>query len=305
MKPRDVVAKAWEITNKEPQLRRWGFISAFLETLLNAKLLVYQVWFAYSYFIVKDPIGFFTLEKVIMDALPLWAFIILAISFVIVVIIEWLFPHFARGAIIGLAAKSYKGEEVKGGLVLGVYNFFPLFGLHEMLVLSGVSTVITLISLALRYAGGAAPVLIMIIIAAWIFTNLLEFFWIFAEEGLVITKYGVKETIGRSVKLVLSHLGHVVFIMLLLFFIILRIIANLLMIIIVPGVVLGVGYLLVWLLPSVPAAIPYSISGLLGIVIIFLASYFFAYLEVFRQTVWTITYMELNQLKDLDIIEDN
>lgn len=305
MKPRDVVAKAWEITNKEPQLRRWGFISAFLETLLNAKLLVYQVWFAYSYFILKDPIGFFTLEKVIMDALPLPLFIVLAIAFIVIIVFEWLFPHFARGAIIGLAAKSYRGEEVKGGLVLGVYNFFPLFGLHEMLVLSGVTTVVTLTSLALRYAGGAAPVLIMIIIAAWIFTNILEFFWIFAEEGLVITKYGVKETIGRSVKLVLSHLGHVVFIMLLLFFIILRIIANLLMIVIVPGVVLGVGYLLVWLLPSVPPAIPYSISGLLGIVIIFLASYFFAYLEVFRQTVWTITYLELNQLKDLDIIEDN
>ena len=33
-------------------------------------------------------------------------------------------------------------------------------------------------------------------------------------------------------------------------------------------------------------------------------SYFFAYVTVFKQTVWTITYLELSQIKDLDVIHE-
>ena len=300
MNPRAIIAEAWAITRREPQLRRWGFASAFFETLLNVKLLIYQLWFIYSYIWLGEGIGFFEVESVLFRSVPHWVFWTFIVSLIIAVIIEWLFPHFAKGAIIGLAAKSYRKEEVKGGLVLAVYNFFPLFAVHELLVLSGLSTTITLISLALRYGGAAAPVTIMIIVAVWIFTNILEFFWVFGEEALVVTKTGVRQAVARSVKLVISHLGHIVFLFLLLIIIMLRIFANVLMVIIVPGVVFGIGYLLTWFLPHV---VSYSITTLLGLAIIFLTSYLFAYLEVFRQTVWTITYLELNRLKDLDVIE--
>ena len=33
------------------------------------------------------------------------------------------------------------------------------------------------------------------------------------------------------------------------------------------------------------------------------ASYFLGYVTVFKHTVWTITYIELSKLKELDIIE--
>jgi hypothetical protein len=233
--------------------------------------------------------------------MPTWAFILFVIFLTLLVVVEWLFPHFAKGAIIGLAAKSQSGEEVKGGLVLAVYNFFPLFAVHELLVLSGITTTITLTSLALRYGGSAAPVAIVLIVTAWILTNVLEFFWIFSEEAVVVTKSGVKPAVSRSIKLVLSHLGHIVFLFMLLLVITLRIFANVLMVIVVPGVVVGVGYLLTWFLSPL---VSYTLTGLLGVIIVFLASYLFAYLEVFRQTVWTITYMQLNKLKDLDIIEE-
>ncbi len=72
------------------------------------------------------------------------------------------------------------------------------------------------------------------------------------------------------------------------------------MLILVPAIVLAFGLLFASFLP---AFISYTISSILGIVIIFFASYFFAYLEVFRQTVWTITYMELCKKKELDVID--
>lgn len=301
MKPRDIIARAWAITKKEAVLRKWGFAGALLKTLLNAKLFLFQAWLIYSYFILKNPIGFFTIEQTLLDHLPLWVAISIITFFFALLFVEWLFPHMAKGAIIGLAAKSYKKEEVKGGLVLGIYNFFPIFALHEMLVLSAITTVITICSLALRYGGGAGPMAVMILVTVWLASNILEFFWIFAEEAVVIKKTGIRGGIHSSFKLVISYLGHVVFLFLLLFVIILRIVANLLMVILIPGIVLGLGWLLATYLPPV---VSYSITSIMGLVIIVFASYFFAYLEVFRQTVWTITYMELSAMKDLDIIEE-
>ena len=301
MNPREIIAKAWEIAKKEKRIRRWGFAESLLETLLNVKLLIYQVWFAYSFFITKDPISPFTMEKVIIDFFPNKVVAWSVVGFLFFLLfVEWVFPHFARGAIIGLAAKSYRKEEVKGGLVLGVYNFFPIFAAHEMLVLSGITTVATLASLALRYLGDAAIIGIFLIISLWVFSTVLEFFWVFVEEAIVVRKLGLKKALGSSFKLVISYLGHIVFLMLLLFFIILRVFANLLMVSLVPGVVIALGFLLTRFLPDM---VSYTISGVMGLVIIVLASYFFAYLEVFRQTVWTITYIELSNLKELDVIE--
>ena len=300
MKPREIVAKAWDITTQESSIRKWGFASSFLQTLLNAKLFAYQAWLLYSYFILDNPIGFFMFESALLEHLPRWLAVTIIVTFIVMLLIEWLFPHLAKGAIIGLAAKSYQKEDMKGGLVLAVYNFFPLFAIHEMLVISGITTAITLSSLSLRYGGMARFWGVIIVLIVWGCSNVLEFFWIFAEEAVVIKKEGVKRSISRSIKLVLSHLGHVVFLLLLMLIIMLRIIANLLMVILIPAIVIGIGFSLTFLLPT---AISYSIGTLVGLIIIFFASYFFAYLEVFRQTVWTLTYIELCKLKDLDLIE--
>ncbi len=302
MKPREVIAQAWMITVRENKLRHWGFFSAILETMLNAKLLMYQIWFGYSLFIVGEPIGFFEMEEYLLSILPLWLFITLAIAFVILILCEWVVPHMAKGAIIGLGAKSYLGEPVRGGLVLAMYNFFPLFGAHELLIFSSIPVCITIASLILRYLGPAAPFALMMLVTVWLVSNLAEFFWIFAEEAIVIRKSGFKEAFSDSFKLVISFLSHIVFLILLLFIIVLRIFANLILVLIVPGIVVGLGFLLTNFV-FLPAAVSYSLSTVLGMVIIGFASYFFAYIEVFRQTVWTITYIELKKERELDLIE--
>jgi len=301
MKPRELIAKSWEITKRERALRKWGFVAALLATMLNAKLFTYQAWFFYSYFIRGDPIGFFAVEEAMMEALPFGVFVGIIIFIIVLLIIEWLFPHVAKGAIIGLAAKSYRGEELKGGMVLGIYNFFSIFAVHELLVLSSLTNAITLASLALRYLGDAAPIAITILAVVWFLSNVMEFFWIFAEEAIVIRKEGVRKAIRVSFKLVISYFSHILFLMLLLIIIILRIVANLLMVILVPAIVLGLGIMLTSFLTPV---LSYSIAAILGFAIIAGASYFFAYLEVFRQTVWTLTYIELSKLKELDVIEE-
>lgn len=304
MTPREIIAKAWAMTKKETQLRRWGFASALLQTLLNVKLLVYQSWFFYLYVIKGETISFFAMEELLLKVMPAgvaWAIIIVIFA---MIAIELVFPHFAKGAIIGLAAKSHSKQEVKGGLVLAIYNFIPIFVVHELFVLSGISTVVTVASLMIRYGppGDFVFLPLGILGFVWVFSNILEFFSAFAEESIVIHKSGPFDAIGRSIKLIISHLGHIVFLLILLFVITLRILINLVMLLLIPGAVMGIGLLLAQFLSPV---VSYGIGSIVGLALVAVASYFFAYVTVFRQTVWTITYMELSSLKDLDIITDD
>ncbi len=300
MTPREIIAEAWGITLRERSLRRWGFTAALFETLLDVKLLIYQLYFLVSY-LQGDPIGFFKIEELLFGTLPFWAFLIFIITLILLFTVEIFLPKMCLGAVIGLAAKAHKKEEVKGGLVLALYNFFPIFAIRELFVLGGFTTMITILSLILRYMGdGFRGILIGLTIAFWALSNLFRFFANFAEEEAVIRKSGIFGSIGRSFKLIISHLRHVVFLLMLLFIISLRILLNALVLLVLPGIIIGIGILLALFLSTTLTII---ISTIVGIVLVFVASYFFAYLHVFQQTVWTITYMELSKLKDLDIIE--
>lgn len=303
MTPREIIAKAWAMTKKEKQLRRWGFASALLQTMLNVKLLIYQSWFFYLYVYKGETISFFAMEELLLEIMPATAAWSLIIFIFALIAIELVFPHFATGAIIGLAAKSHTKQEVRGGLVLALYNFLPIFVVHELFVLGGISTVITLSSLMLRYGPGGDFLLLPLGLLAffWIFSNILQFFSAFAEEAVVIHKHGPFTAIGKSIKLIISHLGHVVFLLILLFVISLRILINIVMILLIPGVVMGIGLLLTQFLSP---TLSYSIGSFVGLALVVVASYFFAYITVFKQTVWTVTYLELSSLKDLDIITD-
>lgn len=300
MTPREIIAAAWAITTREPQLRRWAFTSSLLETLLRVKLIGYQVYFAYEYFLNGGEAGFFDIELWLFNALPLPVFLLFIIAFILLVVVEFFFPHICTGALIGLSAKSYRKEEVKGGLVLGLYNFFPIFAIHEFLTLGSLSTIITVCSLILRYIDGPiGSFVITMVLILFFFSLLLKFFFSFAEEAVVIQKMGIFSAIGRSFKLIVSHLSHIVFLLILLFVISLRIIINAIAVILIPGIILGLGLLLATILPT---AISYTISGIVGLGLIVAASYLFAYIHAFKVTVWTITYLELVKHKDLDVI---
>ncbi|HLC75983.1 MAG TPA: hypothetical protein VJB82_02595 [Candidatus Peribacterales bacterium] len=300
MTPREIIAEAWSMTQRERKIRAWGFASELLETLLDTKLLIYQTYFAYTY-MQGDPIGFFAVEEYLMQALPLWGFITFITILILLVILEIFIPKMCLGAIIGLAAKSHKKEEVKGGLVLALYNFLPLFAVREFFVLGHITIVITISSLVLRYmpSGLHIPIIALALIF-WFLSNIFRLLSIFAEEDIVIRKSGIFAAIGRSFKLIISHISHVLFLFLLLLVISLRILLNAVVLFVLPAVIIGLSVLFAYFLST---ALTIIFTTIAAIIIILFASYFFAYVHVFTQTVWTITYMELQKMKDLDIID--
>lgn len=302
MTPREIVAEAWAITMRERSIRGWSFTSSFCETLLKLKLLLYQFYFMYKYFQTGTGAGFFDVELYLLRHIPFWAFLAFVIVFALAVAIEFFMPHLCLGAIIGLGAKAQRGEPVRGGLVLALYNFFPIFAIHEFLILSSFTTTITVLSLMLRYIDHPLKVPSIVgLLLVFAFSNILRFFFSFAEEGVVIEKHGVFVSFGRSFKFVISHLGHVMFLLLLLVVISLRIVLNAAMVIILPGVIIGLSFLLALFFSK---ALSYLIAGFVGIALVLVASYFFAYLHAFKQTVWTITYLEFLKHRDLDVILD-
>ncbi|MBP9773721.1 MAG: hypothetical protein KBD00_03760 [Candidatus Peribacteraceae bacterium] len=298
--PREIIAEAWKITLIERSLRRWGFFGSFFEILLDVKLLIYQIYFIYEEVYHHGEAGLFDIEIWLYNALPFWLFMTIIIAFLVLLFVEFLIPSFIEGAIIGLAAKSYRKEPVNGGFILGMYNFFPLFALHEIFSFSSLTMLITIQSILWRYGGNMGPPLMVIAMIFWLLSNFFKFFFNFASEAVVIQKLSIYHASGKSVKLIVSNLKHLMFLIILMVVISVRIIINALVILLLPGIIIGIGLFLAMFLNP---AISYVIAGVLGIILILIASYFFAYLHVFKQTVWTLTFIELSKQKDLDKIE--
>jgi hypothetical protein len=301
MTPREIIAEAWAITRRERLLRRWGFASAFFETLRDVELLFYQAYFMYWY-VQGATVGWLSVEMLFLQHMPLWLFVTVTAILILLIPLELFVPTIAAGSIIGLAAKAKKGEKMEGGLVLGVYNFFPILEVHGLFVLSGLTTLVTAVSMIFRYGGEGTLRfgMIAIFVILWIVGSLFHFFASFAEEAIVLRKMGVFAAVGNSFKLIVSHLSHIMFVLLLLFVISLRIVINAVMVLLIPAVIVGIALLMALFFSP---AFSYFIAGIVGVLMILGASYFFAYLHVFKQTVWTLTYMELSSRKELDRID--
>ncbi len=296
--PREIIAQAWTIATTEPQLKRWGFFGSFFEILLDVKLLVYQMYFLYGY-LYGHATGLFDIEIALYNSVPMWLFLTIVISFIVLVVVELFVPSFSSGAIIGLAAKAHNKERMHGGFIMALYNFFPILAVHEVFVFSSFSILITGISVILRYGSGLESVMIVVALLVWIFSNIIKFFSSFTESGIVVEKLGVFESGAKSVKLIFSYMPHVMFLTLLLVVITVRIVINTLIILLVPAAVIGSSLLLTYVFQPV---LSYTIAGFIGLILTMVAAYFFTYLHIFKQAVWTIMYMELIKQKDLDKI---
>ena len=101
-----------------------GIHLLLFETLLSLKLLIYQIYFAWKYFGGAGGAGGFSTSKSSsIRGYRSGPFATIITIFILMVLIELFIPHLCLGAIIGLGAKAHRKEEVRGGLVLALYNF--------------------------------------------------------------------------------------------------------------------------------------------------------------------------------------
>jgi hypothetical protein len=301
MTPREIVAEAWAITTRERVLWRWGFIDSFFATLLSIKFLSFQLYVFYEFFFGANEASMFAMEEWLIANTPPWFWISTFITFAVLLVVEFFMPHFTEGALIGLTVKAHRGEELKGGIVLALYNFFPMFATHELFAFSSWNMLLSVISLTLRYfPPGMYAFIISTAVGLWIFSNVFKFLAGFAEEACVIKKTGIFEGVLRSYKLMVSHLGKIMFLLLLLLVISVRILLNAVIFVLIPAIVVGIGLLLTSFLSPV---MTYLVGSAIAVLLVGLVSYSLAYLHVFNVAVWTLMFLHLDAEKDLDTLE--
>ncbi|HLG25381.1 MAG TPA: hypothetical protein VI588_01120 [Candidatus Gracilibacteria bacterium] len=298
LKSREIIREAWEFTQRNKKMIIWyAFVPSLLTTLTGMLYLVYQ-YFAFR----SSPLfenweqSFTTLVvtnvlSVIRDnfstTLPL------IIAAVIIGILYIFIPSFCEGAIIQLVARRRNGQDVRtrDGIRHGFLSFLPLFEYSWIIRTFSLVSFLTWAAFVARNLGWAAlntfaPIFIICMIVGVILTIIFTY----TEFFIVIDDRKVIESIAKSSVLVVTHLEETILLSILMIIISLRIIIQIVFVLLIPIVVTAVIY------GIASAALPtlaLVVGGLIGLILLYIASYLSGTIHVFASTVWTFTFLEL------------
>lgn len=302
MNVRDIVRKAWQITQVHLKKLMWyGFIPSFFSVIVSSAYLAYQFnAFRHSALFGNssektDVIG---LAKNIFDT----AYNHSTISIILIILAVFIFigytltPPVFNGTLIHALSKIRKYETIEGSLEVGVRHFFPLFEFGILTGSFGVVTLFTESSFILRWWGegiffAALPILIFIAIAGII----INFLFTYAEYYIVLGGKGITQSIMESCILVISNLKKTILVFVLMLLIGVRIILNVLLVLLIPMAVVA--------LTSYFATVFLSNLGmafivLVGLGVLILSSYLLGLFHVFATAVWVLTFAELTERPD-------
>lgn len=303
MNSRHIIADAWHFTRENPRLMWWySFFPALLTTLVGILYLLYQ-FFAFKRSPLFDDAEKSFLTEIIGTTLGflnkhsnLW--IPAIITVVILLILYLLLPTLTQGALIQSIAKKRHGEPIglARGISLGLLAFLPLLEYHLLIKSFSIISLFTEAAFVLRNLGpGALQTLLPVFIIATIVGLILTLLFTYSEFFIVLDKKPVLRSMGRSAKLVVLSWQHTLLIAILMLIIGLRIIVNILAVLLVPALLFfSAGLLATVTLTKIGIAIGVVVS-LLGL---FVATYFTGILNLFANTVWTFTFLELMNEKN-------
>ena len=211
---------------------------------------------------------------------------------VIIIILYLLVPSACDGAIIQLIARKKNGQDVRtrDGFRYGMMSFLPLFEYSWLIRTFSLVSLFGNASFVMRNLGMtafwmASPVFVVIAIAGIAMAVLFTY----AEYYIVIDDSKVLESVAKSAKLVFEHLEETILLSILMLIISVRILIQLLFVLLIPLAIIGSIYLFASWIPW----IGFAVGGVLGLGLLYLASYLSATIHVFAATVWTFSFLYL------------
>ena len=295
---RKIIAEAWEFTqNSKRLILIYAFFPALLTTLVGILYLVYQYYAILSSPLIENWEQSFTtvfvtnVIQVIRDNFS-WTWPI--ILFAAIIVILYLFiPSFCEGAIIQLVARKRNGQQVRArdGIGHGFLSFLPLFEYSLLIKTFSIVSILTWSSfIARNLSWSVLETFFPIIIIVGIVGIILTLLFTYSEFFIVIDDRGVIESITKSSVLVITHLEETLLLSILMLIISLRILIQIVFVLLIPIVVALIFYLIAsTALPSVA----FIVGGIIGILLLYLASYLSSIIHVFAASVWTFTFLEL------------
>ncbi len=308
MNYRQIIAESWKYTQSNKRLIIWfGFLSCLLTTTVGVGYIAYQ-FFALksSYLFSSEDHSFLSqVVGVIVDfvKLHLSLTIPLGVFVVIFAILYFLYPTLAKAAAIQIIARNKNGQKagVGTGLRHGMMSFLPLLEYHFLIKTFSFFSILVEMSFVLRNLGPVLfkiflPLFILLIIIGFVLTLLFTY----TDFYIVIDNEPVFSAMKKSAKMVVMHWKYTFLISILMLIIGLRIILQVIMVFLIPAlIVLITGYLATVTLPVTGVII----GGIVGFVALLLAAYLTGIVEIFSYTVWTYTFLEVTQEKDLSARE--
>ncbi|MBI2453949.1 hypothetical protein HYV58_02095 [Candidatus Peregrinibacteria bacterium] len=275
----------------------YSFVPSLLTTLIGILYLLYQ-FFAFKHSELFDPHGKSFLTQVISATFnflnrhdDLWVPAILAVSFILT--LYALLHTLSQGALIQSIAKKKEEREISiaQGISLGMLSFLPLLEYHLLVKTFSIISLFTEAAFMLRNLGpDAMTTFLPVFFLAMIIGLILTLLFTYSEFFIVLKKTPVLAAIGHSAKLVVMSWQHTFLMAILMLIIGIRIIVNIVFVLLVPALLFFSAGLL--------ATVTFTSIGMgIGIVVslagLFIASYFTGILNVFANTVWTYTFLEL------------
>ncbi len=301
---RQIIVESWKYTQSNKKLIIWfGFVSSLLTTTVGVGYLAYQFFaFKNSYLFTKDEhsflgevVGFivdfakthlsWTVPMIVLTA-------IFAVSY-------FLYPTLAKAGAIQTIARNKNGQKagVGTGLKYGMMSFLPLLEYHILIKAFAFFSILTEMFFALRnLQPGIFKILLPIFIILIVLGFILTLLFTYADFYIVIDHEPVFTSMKKSAKLVIMNWKHTFLISILMIIIGLRIVIQVIMVFLIPAlIVLITGYLATVTLPVTGLIV----GGAVGIVTLVLAAYLNGIVDIFSYTVWTYTFLDITQIKEI------
>lgn len=308
MSYRTIIAEAWQYTQQNKRLIYWyGFFPSIFTTAAGVLYLGYQ-FFAFKQSELFDRASGSFLNDVvtfIFNYLSSHADqrVPLIITAIILGLIYLLLPTLTQGAAVQVIARHRNGQDVRvrDGIKYGLMSYLPLFEYHTFIKTFGLFTIFFEAAFVLRNLGmevfqTLAPFFIVYVFIGIILTLLFTY----ADLYIIIDNEGVMSSVAKSAKIVILHWQKTFLISALMLIIGARIILQIILLILVPGAIL---IATAYLAATTLAQIGLIIGGVLGVIALFFAAYLAGVVEIFSYAVWTYTFLELTNEKEVSARE--
>jgi hypothetical protein len=294
-KAKRVVAQAWEITNNEKGLIRYGFVASFFSIIGGGAYIAYQV----NAFLTSETFGgesnygeLISLASDFLNAnqgliIPL---IVLAIIFALGYFIV---PILTSGALTKLVAQSYLGEKKEKGIATSFLRFLPLLEVSAVEGTAKPQTIFSEWSFLIRNIGrGAARLFFPLLVFIGIVGIIVIFLFIFTTPFIILRKNNFSQSISNSAKLVIKNFGTTLSLFFIFAIIELRVMLNIFLILFLPLAVVAVtGFFTVFLAQNWG----FIIALVVALILIGITSFLTGTLYVFSHAIWTIAFLEFSE----------
>jgi hypothetical protein len=301
MNYREIIAAAWHFAQEEKRpMYYFAFLPALITALAGIFFVVYQGVSLKRYFEHESGVLLDLLKFVISLISENPEYTLIGIVTLAIGAFMYLFyPSFSEAALIEVISRKLNGQTIKmrQGVQFGFKNFFAVLEFNGLLSAVSITALIGYGTIILRTLGPEfLKIASVFLIVIGIISIVADFLFTYAKYYIVIDDLGVFAALGKSTKLVINNFESVALIFLMLFLIGLRIIVNIVLILIIPGLIV----LIAGFFASIALNITgYVISAVIGLIGIYLSGYLGGVVSVFAHAVWTLTFLKLTSEDNL------